>query len=172
MTIINIITYYIKIDGTNFKAFYVAFNSKITKLLIDGHKNSINLINKKRTDKKRVQLVNDTLIIVDDKDDDWELIWENNKFDKDDVENYSDIYFKLMDMTNSNIYDVIDAMFGTGGNIKHAFLYLNNKEKYKNYYFDKTDDNIIINMKNTDEYKQLIQDRGYELIKEREDFLS
>ena len=107
---------------------------------------------------------------VKEKSVDWELIWDEKKRDLENVNDFDERIDKLVNITNFIRDEVSLALFGTSGNIKNAFLYLNDKEKYKKYFFNENDDDIIKNKKDTDEYNILINNKGIELVKEREKF--
>ena len=101
-----------------------------------------------------------------------EINFEEKIKEMENITDFDESINKLMELTKLSKEEISLALFGTSGNIKNAFLYLNDKEKYKKYFFNETEDNIIKNMKDTDEYKALINDKGIELIKEREKFFS
>lgn len=103
---------------------------------------------------------------------DWELIWEEKKLEMENANDFDENIDKLVNITKFNRDDVSEALFGTSGNIRNAFLYLNDKEKYKKYFFNENEDDIIKNKKDSSEYNILIDNKGIELVKEREKFFS
>lgn len=78
---------------------------------------------------------------------------------------------KMMKISKYNREKVFRALYGTSGNIKHAYLYLTDEIKYEKYFFYDTDDYIIKNLKDKNYFKELLENKGEELIKEREIFL-
>ena len=68
--------------------------------------------------------------------------------------------------------DIYQALYKTSCNIKNAYLFLVDPEKYDNLAFIGTDDYIIQNLKGKQYYEQLVASKGKELIKEREMFLN
>ena len=82
-----------------------------------------------------------------------------------------DLINQLMKITKFSREEVFRALYGTSGNIKHAYLYLMDNIKYDKYYFLDTDDYIIKNLRTKNYFKELMDKKGEELIKEREIFL-
>ena len=82
-----------------------------------------------------------------------------------------EIVNKLMKITKFSREEVFKALYMTSGNIKYAYLYLMDYIKYEKYCFISTDDYIIKNLKKQNYYKELLEKKGEELIKEREAFL-
>ena len=78
---------------------------------------------------------------------------------------------QMMKITKYNREQVFRALYGTSGNLKHAYLYLMDEIKYEKYFFYDTDDYIIKNLKSKNYFKDLLENKGEELIKEREKFL-
>ena len=78
---------------------------------------------------------------------------------------------KLMEISKFSREEVFKALYGTGNNIERAYKYLIDKEKYENYFFAETDDYVIKNLRNKGYYIDLINEKGEELVKEREKFL-
>lgn len=56
-------------------------------------------------------------------------------------------------------------------NIYYTYLYLKNPFDSKNTYFTEADDQIIKNMKGSEDYNLLVRHRGEDKVLEREDFL-
>ena len=82
-----------------------------------------------------------------------------------------DIVNKLMKISKYSREEVFRALYGTSGNIKNAYLFLMDSIKYEKYKFEDTDDYTIKNLKKQKYYKDLLEKKGEELIKEREKFL-
>jgi hypothetical protein len=57
-------------------------------------------------------------------------------------------------------------------NIARTYLSLSNPEQKKILTFSQNDDNVILKMKDSNEYKELIKEKGKELVDEREEFLN
>lgn len=73
--------------------------------------------------------------------------------------------------TNIKRDEIYQALYKTSGNIKDAYLYLTNPDKYKSLTFVGTDDYIIQNLRNKPYYEQLLASKGIEKVQERELFL-
>lgn len=73
---------------------------------------------------------------------------------------------------NKTKEDIYQALYKTSCNIKNAYLFLLDPEKYENLAFIGTDDYIIQNLKGKQYYEQLVASKGKELISEREQFLN
>lgn len=78
------------------------------------------------------------------------------------------LYTLFSEMKKEEIYQVL---YKTSGNLKDAYFYLSNPEKYKNLIFVGTDDYIIQNLRNKSYYEQLLLSKGAEKVRERELFL-
>ena len=93
------------------------------------------------------------------------------------IKDEQDSYFFEIILTLHNFFpkkkfdDVKNALYKTSGNIQNAYLYLTNEDKYENLAFVGTDDYIIKNLRDKPYYKQLIESKGEESVKEREKFL-
>ena len=72
---------------------------------------------------------------------------------------------------NKQKEEIYNALYKTSANLKNAFLFLNNPEKYENLTFVGTDDYIIQNLKGKQYYEQLVASKGKSLVDEREKFL-
>ena len=77
----------------------------------------------------------------------------------------------LMKLTKCTREECFRALQGCTGNIKNAYLYLMDNEKYEKYFFYQTDDYVIKHLKNKNYYSTLIQKKGEEYVNEREKFL-
>ena len=87
------------------------------------------------------------------------------------VSKLDELVNKLMEISKFSREEVVDALYGTSNNIENAYKYLKDNEKYEKYYFVQTDDYIIKNLRNKGYYIDLINEKGEELVKEREKFL-
>ncbi len=72
----------------------------------------------------------------------------------------------------SNRKELFNILYQTSGNIKYAYLYLSDPEKNDKYCFVQTDDYIIQNLRDKSYYQTLIEQKGIDLIRERENFLN
>ena len=188
LPLINAIAYYIQTEETNFEEFFSVFNSKnkknfspkVEKEESKEKNNDNNLLGNKRQEpdknnieeeilnnnggnnnNKKMELKQPILI----KNDDEEKEIEKRMMDFDDVVN------RMMKISKLSREEVLIALYGTSYNIKNAFLYLKNNEKYDKYFFLGTDDLVIEKMRDKKYYKDLVDDKGIELVKEREKFL-
>jgi len=93
------------------------------------------------------------------------------------IKDEEDPYFFEILLTLHNFFpkkkfdDVKNALYKTSGNIQNAYLFLTNEDKYENLAFVGTDDYILKNLRDKPYYKQLIESKGEERVKEREKFL-
>jgi len=93
------------------------------------------------------------------------------------IKDEKDSFFFEIILTLHNFFpkkkfdDVKNALYKTSGNIQNAYLFLTNEDKYENLAFVGTDDYIIKNLRDKPYYKQLIESKGEESVKEREKFL-
>ena len=180
LPLINAIAYYIQTEETNFEEFFSVFNSKVEKEESKEKNTDNNLLGNKRQEpdknnieeeilnnnggnnnNKKMELKQPILI----KNDDEEKEIEKRMMDFDDVVN------RMMKISKLSREEVLIALYGTSYNIKNAFLYLKNNEKYDKYFFLGTDDLVIEKMRDKKYYKDLVDDKGIELVKEREKFL-
>ena len=188
LPLINAIAYYIQTEETNFEEFFSVFNSKnkknfspkVEKEETKEKNTDNNLLGNKRQEpdknnieeeilnneggnnnNKKMELKQPILI----KNDDEEKEIEKRMMDFDDVVN------RMMKISKLSREEVLIALYGTSYNIKNAFLYLKNNEKYDKYFFLGTDDLVIEKMRDKKYYKDLVDDKGIELVKEREKFL-
>ena len=67
---------------------------------------------------------------------------------------------------------VLDILVANSMNIARTYLSLSNPEQKKILTFSQNDDNVILKMKDSNEYKELIKEKGKELVDEREEFLN
>ena len=158
LPIINGICSYIQSnsDQKNFEDFFTSANSKEKKPVV--HKEESNNVPEK---KKNIKMKK----VIEDKE-------ESEKEEVDPkILKLDDIINKLMKITKKSREEVYIAYYGTSGNIKNAYLYLMDNDKYEKYFFLDTDDYIIKNLKHKNYFKELLEKKGEELIKERKKFL-
>ena len=192
LPLINAIAYYIQTDEKNFEEFFAVFNAKNKKNFspkVEKEENTEkkpdnNLLGNKRIEpdndennetippnwenggeNKKLKLELKQPILARDNDEEEEE--EKNKRMKD----FDDIVNRMMKISKLSREEVLIALYGTSYNIKNAFLYLKNNEKYDKYFFQGTDDLVIQKMKDKRYYRDLIEDKGKELVEEREKFL-
>ena len=167
LPLINSIAYYIQTDEKNFEDFFTVFNGK--KLIYQ----------KEEKDKEKDKNINIEKQSNNNDELKQSLFKKNNEMEidnenSDDIEKMKDLdetVNKLMTISKLSREEVCIALYGTSYNIKNAFLYLKDNDKYDKYFFVKTDDYIIKNLRNKGYYKDLIEIKGIELVKEREKFL-
>lgn len=170
LPIINAISSFVQSDEKNFEDFFIVFNSKDKRVeegKKDNENNNISLIGNKRHQEKSISpppmitmKTNQSNNIETKKE---EKIEENNP--KDELVN------KLMELSKFSREEVVKALYGTSNNLENAYNYLQDNEKYDKYFFVQTDDYIIKNLRNKGYYLDLINQKGEELVKEREKFL-
>ena len=162
LPIINGISSYIQFnhDKQNFEEYFTSINSKDKKATPQKEE----YIEKKSSSPTRPKIIKRKKVIVDSEEES-----ENQEVDSKIIK-LDEIINKLMKITKFSRDEVFKAFYGTSGNIKYTYLYLMDNVKYKKYYFKDTDDNIIKNMEQK-YFKELLEIKGEELIKEREIFL-
>ena len=183
LPLVNALAYYIQTDEQDFEEFFGVFNSKCKKnsLKVENGEtketNSNNVLANKRAqpdneEKMHIEENNDEktksklelkIPIIAKNDEEEEL--NKRMIDFDDVVN------RMMIISKLSREEVLVALYGTSYDIKNAFLYLKNNEKYDKLFFTKTDDFVIQNIRNRDYLKDLINDKGIELVEKREKFL-
>ena len=77
----------------------------------------------------------------------------------------------LMKLTKCSREEAFNALLGCTGNIKNAYLYLMDNDKYEKYFFYHTDDYVIKHLKNKHYYKTLLNKKGEDKVNEREKFI-
>lgn len=151
---INIITEYI-LTSTNNAKFEAYFSGRIFK--------------EKNNDKKTKAVKTKKITkLIESKNSN-----KKNK-SKDKEEKFKaidDVVTKLIEITNQSYDNVLEALTGCNADLKKTYLFLKDKEKYSNYFFTKNNDYVIKNLKNTICYKMLIDAKGEEEVKKRENFL-
>ena len=181
LPLINSIAYFIQTDEKNFEDFFTVFNGKrLYSQKEEKDKNSLNLIGMKRAspeiqtnfedkDEKQIDIKQSS---SQNNNEDMEIEQEKENNENNEVMlDLEETINKLMEISKFSREEVCIALYGTSYNIKNAFLYLKNNDKYEKYFFLKTDDYIIKNLRNKGYYKDLIEIKGIELVKEREKFL-
>ena len=162
LPIINGISSYIQTnpEKKNFEEYFTSINSKDKKTIT--HKEENNSEKRSSSPRPKILKIN-------------KKIEEKEESDKEEVDpkilKMDDIINQLMKITKYSREEVFKALNGTSGNIKYAYLYLMDNIKYEKYYFIDTDDYIIKNLRNKSYFKELLEKKGEELIKEREKFL-
>ena len=190
LPLVNAIAYYIQTDETNFEDFFTEFNSKSKKSTVPKvdkeekkEKYPINLLGNKRQEPDSNN--NNNIETNNENDKDNNNIKENPlalkepAFAKSDQESdkdermleFDETVNKLMTISKLSREEVVVALYGTSFNVKNAYLYLMNNEKYEKYFFLGTDDYVIKNLKDKGYFVDLKNIKGEELLKEREKFL-
>ena len=189
LPLINALAYYIQTDEKDFEEFFGVFNAKnkknfspkVEKEENNEKKSDNNLLGNKRAEpdndknyeiivhkeeqngenkKSKIELKQPILARSDDEQ-------ENDKRMLD----FDDIVNRMMKISKLSREEVLVALYGTSYNIKNAFLYLKDNEKYDKYFFQATDDLVIEKMMDKKYFKDLVDDKGIELIEERKKFL-
>ena len=189
LPLINALAYYIHTDEKDFEEFFGVFNAKnkknfspkVEKEENNEKKSDNNLLGNKRAEpdndknyeiivhkeeqngenkKSKIELKQPILARSDDEQ-------ENDKRMLD----FDDIVNRMMKISKLSREEVLIALYGTSYNIKNAFLYLKDNEKYDKYFFQATDDLVIEKMMDKKYFKDLVDDKGMELIEERKKFL-
>jgi len=167
LPVINILLNYIK-------------EKKNNEISLEDYFKSINENNVKKIQNNKKQLnKNNNNLIGNKKQREQTPKKENEKKPKiqELIKDEQDSYFFEIILTLHNFFpkkkfdDVKNALYKTSGNIQNAYLYLTNEDKYENLAFVGTDDYIIKNLRDKPYYKQLIESKGEESVKEREKFL-
>jgi len=167
LPVINILLTYIK-------------EKKYNEYSLEDYFKSINESNVKKIQNNKKQLnKNNNNLIGNKKQREQTPKKENEKKPKiqELIKDEQDSYFFEIILTLHNFFpkkkfdDVKNALYKTSGNIQNAYLYLTNEDKYENLAFVGTDDYIIKNLRDKPYYKQLIESKGEESVKEREKFL-
>jgi len=162
LPIINGISQFMQsnLDIKTFEEFYTTLNSKDKKPAVQ-HKDDNPP--ERRSPSPRPKLLKVNKKVIEDESEKEEIEPKILKMDE--------IINRLMKITKYSKEEVFKALFGTSGNIKNAYLYLMDSNKYKNIFFFDTDDYIIKNLTKKEYYQQVVDAKGEELIKEREKFL-
>ena len=167
LPIINGISSFIQsnTDQKNFEDYFSSLNSKDKKPIT--HKEDNN------TDKKDDNEPRPKVLKIKKHHEDKEK--EKEESEKEEIDpkilQLDDVVNKLMKISKYSREEVFKALYGTSGNVKNAYLFLMDSIKYEKYNFVDTDDYILKNLKKKNYYKDLLDKKGEELIKEREKFL-
>ena len=173
LPIINAIASFIQTEEKNFEKYFLSFNSKEKKPSTSKTENKNNnlLGNKRNLEKSNSPKKNKNNDIEINKDKKEEKKEEKKEKIDPKVLKVDELVNKLMEISKFSREEVVDALYGTSNNIENAYKYLQDPEKYEKYYFVQTDDYIIKNLRNKGYYIDLINEKGEELVKEREKFL-
>ena len=188
LPLINAIAYYIQTEETNFEEFFSVFNSKNKKNFSpkvekeeSKEKNTDNnLLGNKRQEPDKNNIEEEILNNNGGNNNNKKMelkqpILIKNDYEEKEIEkrmmDFDDVVNRMMKISKLSREEVLIALYGTSYNIKNAFLYLKNNEKYDKYFFLGTDDLVIEKMRDKKYYKDLVDDKGIELVKEREKFL-
>ena len=184
LPIINAISSFIQTEENNFEEFFLSFNSKDKKDFIHKErekekekvedKKKINLIGEKRNRSKSNSPQKKEK--KNNKEENKEIKNKKENKEKEDgvdpkMVKLDDLVNQLMKISKFSKEEVVKALYGTSNNIENAYLYLQDNEKYDKYFFVQTDDYIIKNLRNKGYYIDLINQKGEDLVKERERFL-
>jgi chemotaxis protein histidine kinase CheA len=98
------------------------------------------------------------------------MINEDDKFIFKTIDNVLDNLCK--DFSNYPREFILNVLISNSMNIVTTYICLANPSQKHLYSFSEIDDDIILNHKGSDQYKSLIKEKGSELVKEREKFLT
>ena len=176
LPIINAIASFVQNEEKSFEDYFISFNSKDKKGLINKHeksekKNNNNLIGTKRRSDKSLSPPKISIKKNQKKNEDIRKEEEEKEEIDSKVFKLDELVNKLMEISKFSREQVVDALYGTSNNVENAYKYLQDNEKYDKYYFVQTDDYIIKNLRNKGYYLDLIKEKGEDLVKEREKFL-
>ena len=190
MPLVNAIAYYIQTDEKNFEDFFTEFNAKTKKSSVPKvdkaekeekkEKCPINLLGNKRPEPDNNE--NDEIQIhigknINNKDNNLTLKEPNvAKIEQEPEKDQKMIEFdetvnKMMTISKLSREEVLVALYGTSFNLKNAYLYMKDNEKYDKYFFLGTDDYVIKNLSDKGYFVDLKNIKGEELMKERQKFL-
>ena len=151
LPLVNAIAYYIQTDEKNFEEFFSEFNAKTKKSYapkVDKvekeakeEKNSINLLGNKRTEPDN----NNEKEKNNEEKNKTKLELKIPMFAKSEEEpeknekmlELDDIINQMMKISKLSREEVCKALYGTSFDIKNAYLYLKDNEKYDKYFFMK-----------------------------------
>ena len=191
MPLVNAIAYYIQTDEKNFEDFFTEFNAKTKKSSVPKvdkaekeekkEKCPINLLGNKRPEPNNNN-ENDEIQIhigknINNKDNNLTLKEPNvAKIEQEPEKDQKMIEFdetvnKMMTISKLSREEVLVALYGTSFNLKNAYLYMKDNEKYDKYFFLGTDDYVIKNLSDKGYFVDLKNIKGEELMKERQKFL-
>ena len=175
LPIINAISSFVQTDQKNFEEYFVSLNSKDNKGFVHKEekeeKEEMNLIGNKRHQEKSIS---PPKIVAKNNNHFMEVSNIEQKLKEEanpNAEKLDDVINELMKKGKFCREEVVKALYGTSNNIENAYLYLQDSEKYDKFFFVETDDYIIKNLRNKGYYLDLINQKGEDLVKEREKFL-
>jgi len=189
LPLINALAYYIQTDEKDFEEFFGVFNAKNKKNFspkVEKEENNEKKLDNNLLGNKRAEPDNDKNyeIIVHKEEQNGEnkkskielkqpILARNDDEQENDKRmlDFDDIVNRMMKISKLSREEVLVALYGTSYNIKNAFLYLKDNEKYDKYFFQATDDLVIEKMMDKKYFKDLVDDKGMELIEERKKFL-
>ena len=190
LPLINALAYYIQTDEKDFEEFFGVFNAKNKKNFspkVEKEENNEKKLDNNLLGNKRAEPDNDKNyeIIVHKEEQNGEnkksklelkqpiLARSDDEQEKNDKRmlDFDDIVNRMMKISKLSREEVLIALYGTSYNIKNAFLYLKDNEKYDKYFFLGTDDLVIEKMMDKKYFNDLVDDKGMELIEERKKFL-
>ena len=191
MPLVNAIAYYIQTDEKNFEDFFTEFNAKTKKSSVPKvdkvekeekkEKCPINLLGNKRPEPDNNN-ENDEIQIhigqnINNKDNNLTLKDPNVAKSEQEPEKdqkmieFDETVNKMMTISKLSREEVLVALYGTSFNLKNAYLYMKDNEKYDKYFFLGTDDYVIKNLSDKGYFVDLKNIKGEELMKERQKFL-
>ena len=191
MPLVNAIAYYIQTDEKNFEDFFTEFNAKTKKSSLPKvdkaekeekkEKCPINLLGNKRPEPDNNN-ENDEIQIhigqnINNKDNNLTLKEPNVAKSEQEPEKdqkmieFDETVNKMMTISKLSREEVLVALYGTSFNLKNAYLYMKDNEKYDKYFFLGTDDYVIKNLSDKGYFVDLKNIKGEELMKERQKFL-
>lgn len=144
-------------------------NNKSNSVLSKKRKPGTSILPSKAEKKGTGENLEEDIMILDEKIREKESLKkiEDGKLGLEEIINVFHQHFN-----NKQKEDIYNALYKTSANLKNAFLFLKNPEKYENLAFVSTDDYIIQNLKGKQYYEQLVASKGKSLVDEREKFLS
>ena len=196
LPVINGITNFIKNKENDFEEFFKNLHNKNKKLenkkvekndekknvKNNNNKKIDNMLNQKRNEpsndnkedknEKKSEKKNEQK--KEEKNEDELQIEEKETIEENyEIKNCDEMINSLQKFfPESNRKELFNILYQTSGNIKYAYLYLSDPEKNDKYCFVQTDDYIIQNLRDKSYYQTLIEQKGIDLIRERENFLN
>jgi hypothetical protein len=174
LPIINAISSFVQSNEKNFEEFFIDYNSKdkkIKEVKEDNENNNINFIGNKRHQEKSISPPPKIAVKINQENNNVIKNEEKTEEKNPKMEQLDELVNKLMEISKFSREEVVRALYGTSNNLENAYKYLQDNEKYDKYFFVQTDDYIIKNLRNKGYYIDLINQKGEELVKEREKFL-
>lgn len=157
-----------KAKGKNFEKYLAPIKSNSVPAKSKPINSNEKFLNKKR---KKDEIEEDIEAIQTIKIKKENIINSESKQEKDiTLDDIIKIFMnEFKEHTKEEIYQIL---YKTSCNVKKAYLNLSNPDKYDYMLFENTDDYILQNLRNKPYYKQLIESKGEENVKEREEFLN